>query len=135
MLCWALHSYGPGARVWRAVLDRLMSAHSLRRLIGLALRKHADPDDAAQAVASAIVDATGGAVRPKRGWVSSLLSPMIEGVQDRAMGCMDQAALALCRDLAMFNPFQLVEKGVFHGDDRVLDWHRAQVTQRNQSNR
>lgn len=114
--------------VWCAGLDCAMSlTTSLRCLIKQALRQHPDPHQAAQAIAEAIVNVTRGSVRPRKGWIGAMLLPMIDGVLDRAMGCMDYAALALSRDLALVNPFNLVENGWFGNDDRVLDWHREQV--------
>jgi hypothetical protein len=106
-----------------------MNSPNLRRLIGQALRQHADPQSAAQAIAAVLADVTEGAVRPRQGWIQAMLLPLIDGVLDRAMGCMDHAALALSRDLALLNPLNLVKGGWFQDDERVMDWHRKQMAQ------
>jgi hypothetical protein len=103
-----------------------MTTFSLRRRIGLALRQHADPCTASMAVAAVIAEVTQGAVRPRRGWVQGQLTPLVEGALDRAEGCMDHAALAISRDLAMAQSLDLVRTGVFDEDTRVLDWYHGQ---------
>ena len=104
----------------------MTTTFSLRRRIGQALRQHADPNPASIAVAEAISVATQGAVRPRQGWVRSQLVPLVEGALDRADGCMEHAALAISRDLALAQSLDLMRTGVFDEDERVLIWYHGQ---------
>jgi len=99
---------------------------TLRSLIGRALRDHTDPEMAARAIAQAMGTLSQGDVRPRQGWIQAQLVPVVVGALDRALGCMDQAALAISRDLALMNPFDLLGQGAFGPDPRVLDWHAQQ---------
>lgn len=104
-----------------------MNSPTLRRRIGHALRQHDTVQAAALAIAEELRAHTDGEVRPRLGWVNGQLVYLVQSGLDRADGCMDQAALSISRDLALVNPFQLVARGDFDGDPRVLDWHRTQM--------